>query len=552
MKRTPGILVFIFFLLSRHVVFAQCASAINAFPYSEGFEAGTGNWTTGGTNNDWAWGSPSKPLINGAGAGSKCWIVGGLTGSFYNFGEKSWCMSPCFDFTNLDKPFVSFLVYWETEFNYDGASLQYSTDGGSTWKTVGNINDPVQCNNQNWYNIAGITNLSGLTTNRAGWSGTTQATSGSCQGGHGIGQWVRATHCVAQLAHQPQVNFRFIFGSGTTCNDYDGFAFDDFTISTPPDLPADFSVTCTSNNSFNFASLSSQCNDYQHWDFGDLTTLSDTSVQATTSYVYSQSGNYTVTMTTGGSCSGDTSVTKTISVYSVNVSSTDITCKDGNDGTATITLSNAPAGTTVSWSTTPSQNSLTAVNLTPGNYTATISDPSGCNSQKSVMLSYGPDAFPSLDLGNDTVICPGGIVQLNARGFTNYLWQDGSTDSSFIVTETGKIVLMVRNSAGCDTADSLLVTEDCLHDILFPNAFTPNDDGINEIFKGVGTIPAKYDLKIYNRWGELIFETENFDLGWNGIYKNHHAEPGLYIYLAQFSFGNEDLIEKAGSVYLFR
>ena len=70
--------------------------------------------------------------------------------------------------------------------------------------------------------------------------------------------------------------------------------------------------------------------------------------------------------------------------------------------------------------------------------------------------------------------------------------------------------------------------------------------------KGNWVIPAKYDLKIYNRWGELIFETENFDLGWNGIYKNHHAEPGLYIYLAQFSFGNEDLIEKAGSVYLFR
>ena len=69
----------------------------------------------------------------------------------------------------------------------------------------------------------------------SGWSGNA-TDSGSCRGGNGSGDWVTARHCVREKAGQPEVRFRVTFGSGTTCNDFDGFAFDAFQIREIPAL----------------------------------------------------------------------------------------------------------------------------------------------------------------------------------------------------------------------------------------------------------------------------------------------------------------------------
>src|SRR5437868_3487976 len=108
-----------FFAFSIHA-YSQCTGNVSSFPYHEGFEFGDGNWTHGGTASDWALGTPSKPVINAAAAGSFSWITGGLTNSSYNNGENSWLQSPCFDFTTLVNPQISFSIFWETEKRYDG------------------------------------------------------------------------------------------------------------------------------------------------------------------------------------------------------------------------------------------------------------------------------------------------------------------------------------------------------------------------------------------------------------------------------------------------
>src|SRR5215212_8361506 len=148
------------FILFYSLSHAQC---IATFPYTEDFEADNGGWTSGGTLNDWAWGSPSKAVITQAASGSNCWITGGLNGSFYNLGERSYVQSPCFDFTNLKRPYISFNIFWESEKTYDGTNFQYSLDGGANWTNVGSINDAPNCFDQNWYNSPNIVNLSGLT-----------------------------------------------------------------------------------------------------------------------------------------------------------------------------------------------------------------------------------------------------------------------------------------------------------------------------------------------------------------------------------------------------
>jgi len=552
-SRKCGLLIALVFFLGEIVhSFGQCSAVVNTFPYQESFESGTANWTSGGTNNDWVWGSPTKAVISGAGAGTKCWIAGGSSNSFYNFGERSWVQSPCFDFTNVDKPYLSFLVFWDTEWRYDGTNIQYSLNGGTSWYTIGSANEPLGCNNENWYNSSGITNLNGLANSTSGWSGNTQVTSGSCQGGNGLGTWVRASHCVPQAANQPQVIFRFTFGSGTTCNDYDGFAFDDFYIGSPSVTSADFTFSCTGNSTLSFTTSSSNCLDTYQWDFGDPSSSSNTSTSQSDSHLFSSFGNFNVTLTTSGQCSADTTITKQVGILDATMIATDVTCQGDSDGSLSLVVLGSGPLTTIQWNTIPAQATPRISNLSIGEYTAVISDPVSCGLTLYSAVVEGPDSRPTVDLGNDLKICPGSAIPLIVRNYSSYLWQDGSTDSTFVVEKAGEVILNVTNYKGCETVDSLLVTEDCLDDLLFPNAFTPNQDGINELFTGIGSIPEKYSLRIYNRWGELIFESDNYLIGWDGKYKGHYAHDGVYVYQANFTVSNNTEIEKTGRVSLIR
>lgn len=547
-------LLFTFALILVETVrsFGQCSAVINTFPYRESFETGTANWTSIGANSDWTWGSPSKPLINSAGDGANCWIIGGTTTSFYNFGERSWVQSPCFDLSAISKPYISFLIFWDTEYRYDGANVQYSIDGGMTWYTIGYANEPTDCNVQNWYNNSGVTNLNGVANTTAGWSGNMQSTSGSCQGGHGSGTWVKASHCVPQTANQSQVMFRFAFGSGTTCNDYDGFAFDDFYIGTAPATPIDFTFTCSGNSEISFTTAGANCLNTYNWNFGDPSSPSNTSSSQSESHTFSTFGSFNVTLTAGGNCSSDTFVTKQVRVVEATVSSTDVTCQGDSDGSVTVILRGDGPSTSISWNTAPVQNTSSIRNLPVGEYTAVISDPVACGLSVSTTVKEGPDARPSVEIGSDLTICPGTIVPLTVSDFYTYQWQDGSTDSTFLITQSGKIILNVTNRSGCTTSDSLLVVEDCLNDILFPNAFTPNADGINEVFEGVGSDPENFTLRIFDRWGELIFESNSKLQGWDGRYNGHFAHDGVYVYQAIYTVTNNTKIEKTGKVVLIR
>jgi gliding motility-associated-like protein len=88
-----------------------------------------------------------------------------------------------------------------------------------------------------------------------------------------------------------------------------------------------------------------------------------------------------------------------------------------------------------------------------------------------------------------------------------------------------------------------------------PNAFTPNDDGINDVFqpKGMGWKPNQYEFLIYDRWGNLIFKTNDYTKGWDGTYKGAHAPTDVYVYkikAVSSAYGSRK--EFAGHVTLIR
>jgi hypothetical protein len=121
---------------------------VNTFPYLQNFEAGNGNFYTGGTNSSWAYGTPNSRKINGAASGAKAWKTN-LAGT-YNAREFSYLYSPCFDLTGMAVPTLSFSLALDVEdcgsSICDAAWVEYSTDGVN-WTKLGTAGTGT-----NWYN----------------------------------------------------------------------------------------------------------------------------------------------------------------------------------------------------------------------------------------------------------------------------------------------------------------------------------------------------------------------------------------------------------------
>jgi gliding motility-associated-like protein len=543
-----SILLIVFTIAFNADSFCQC---ISTFPYNEDFENSNGSWTTGGTNSDWAWGAPTKTTINTASSGSKCWISGSLSGNSYNGGQKSFVESPCFDFTSLVNPIIKFSVFWDTERQYDGGGFQFSINNGQTWSNLGNANDPTDCYNKNWFNSSNITNLVGLASPNHGWSGNLQNNAGGCLGGNGSGQWVEASHCIGFLAGNSNVKFRFIFGSGTSCNNYDGIAFDDLFIGEIQEPVYNFQFNCVGNNTVDFDATSTDCPASYVWDFDDVNSSGNSASGVSVSHAFSSPGTYDVLLTITFPCIGTRIINKQIIVPDLVVSTTNVTCIDDSNGTAMVTVSlvNNPI---ITW--LPSGNAGDSIDgLPPGEYNVTLAGTTGvCEVTKPFTIGIGPDANPEVNIGGLIKICPGDAVKLNAGNFTKYLWSTGDTTSFIIVSEAGAYSVLVENAAGCIAADSAQIVDGCGNYVWFPSAFSPDEDGVNDVFMGYGNDVSEYQLTIFNRMGQVVFKTDDISKGWDGMVDGVPSQIGIYGYTVRYKFDGSDSFRKRDVLTLIR
>ena len=170
----------------------------------------------------------------------------------------------------------------------------------------------------------------------------------------------------------------------------------------------------------------------------------------------------------------------------------------------------------------------------------------------SVLLSFYETTY--LYLGNDTNICPGETIELNAgTGFSEYLWQDGSEDNLFIVTEPGIYWVKIFDGK-CYASDTIFIDE--CSSLWVPNIFTPNGDNFNDYFYAVGSNTTKFKMEIFNRWGRRLQTLNNINEKWDGKYKGNKCSQGVYYWIANFEIsdksGNKINKTLKGSVTLFR
>ncbi|MFL9482291.1 gliding motility-associated C-terminal domain-containing protein [Chitinophagaceae bacterium LWZ2-11] len=159
----------------------------------------------------------------------------------------------------------------------------------------------------------------------------------------------------------------------------------------------------------------------------------------------------------------------------------------------------------------------------------------------------------SVNLGNDTSFCPGQQMVLNAGAFASYLWQDYSALPTYTVTQTGLYRVTVKDADGCTTSDSIQVTVDC-SDVFFPTSFTPNGDGLNDTFGPWGNLAGlrNYTFAIYNRFGQVVFKTNNPYQKWNGYYKGLPELTGTYVWYTTYSINTQPLKQQQGTLTLIK
>ena len=138
----------------------------------------------------------------------------------------------------------------------------------------------------------------------------------------------------------------------------------------------------------------------------------------------------------------------------------------------------------------------------------------------------------------------------------NYHLVHNYDDFQFIFQDSGtrEVTLIATNEFSCSDTTSKIIS--VFPDLVYyiPNGFTPNSDGLNDVFNVIGLGYADmYSLKLYNRWGELLFESNKISEGWDGRFMGDIVQNGVYIYLVTFrDIGSKKRIFEEGNVTLIR
>lgn len=195
------------------------------------------------------------------------------------------------------------------------------------------------------------------------------------------------------------------------------------------------------------------------------------------------------------------------------------------------------------WSNIGITNINHLLELPFGNYTVTVKDQNSCTVIIPFIIEGSPRPIADFHMSPARVSSSNPEINFFnlSQNATDYLWffDDGNTSNEHspihTYQEVGHYNVMLVAYNGEDCSDTAVKKIEVYQDFFFyiPNAFTSDNDGLNETFKPIGTgfKPETFEMKIFNRWGQLIFETKDFEKGWDGRIKNiMYSTNDVFIY----------------------
>ena len=333
---------------------------------------------------------------------------------------------------------------------------------------------------------------------------------------------------------------------------------------------ADFNTTnvCANNLSvFNdLSSTSSGSITSWYWDFGDNQNTTTTNAN----HLYSSAGTYTVSHVVNNTNGCTDTVRKTVDIYFLPQAQFYLNPACVGNSTQFTDSSKTLSGTIDNWlwnfgdgQSSTFQNPSHGFS-SPVAYTVSlvVTSSYGCKDtiQKTVAVVPGPNA--------DFSINPNPVEALEAATFTdlstgpnslvNWYWAFGDStaantqNTQHIYTDQGdySVLLVVKDINGCIDSARKDITIILLPDV--PTAFSPNGDGQNDLFLVRGGPFKDINVRIYNNWGQLIFETNDQLEGWNGTFNGTEQPVGVFVWVVEVEMFNGKKIKKTGDVTLLR
>ena len=273
--------------------------------------------------------------------------------------------------------------------------------------------------------------------------------------------------------------------------------------------------------------------------------------------VYNKSGVYTVVLILADACGRDTAFEQ-IFIYPKPFADA------GKDSTVckadTLQLGADPIGRNVyQWTPVAGLSNANISNpearvTAPVVYVLQVLSEYGCRNADTVNIGFGNP--PQFNLGTDTTICYGESLVLQAPDIVNadYTWTPWQGTKEFKVVKSGTYILEMKNACGSKKDSIQVQLKDCLCPIYVPNAFSTSRNQINDKFEVVFTCPyQRMSMRIYNRWGEKLFESDETTESWDGRYKGEKVPADMYTYIIEIQsarhFGGATFY-KSGVLYV--
>lgn len=268
-----------------------------------------------------------------------------------------------------------------------------------------------------------------------------------------------------------------------------------------------------------------------------------------------QTGNYYVNITNADGCTANSNTVVvsfntgiTVSIFNPNPAP----CE--GDLVFLSTTQNYPQ---INWSN--GEDGIQIAVSESGKYSVVVVNSGGCTATDEVELEFAPR--PRVEAGDDVYsdCVEGALLSGYGNGIPTWEPAEGlSNTNTYEVNafpENTKWYYLTVDNGTCKATDSVKVFAMC-SSVYVPGAFTPNDDGTNDMFKAIGMDVNDFSMIIFNRWGEKIFETKDINQGWDGTYKGAPSPVGLYIWQIEANDNNGKTlltdIQRKGTVSLIR